>query len=108
MSKTSDALIHDIETATQSLLAAVLAEQTLEDNRINIKLAAITRIMAAGDNPLTGKPHSFSSAETIVGTDAEYQDYLERLRNAVRDRILAKGNYDAAVAAARLGAAAVV
>jgi hypothetical protein len=108
MSKTSDSLIHDIETATQSLAHAVMAEQTLEDNRINIKLAAITRIMTAGDNPLTGKPHSFSSAEAVVGTDSEYQDYLERLRIAVRDRILAKGNYDAAVAAARLGAVPLV
>jgi hypothetical protein len=104
MAKTSDALINDIETTAQSLADAVMAEQSLEDNRINTKLAAIDRIMARGDNSFTGKPHSFSSAEAIVNTDEDYQAYLERLRLAVRDRIIAKGNYDAAVAAARLGA----
>ena len=101
-------LIHDIEVAAHNLADAVTAEQTLEDNRINVKLAAIERIMAAGDNPLTGKPHSFSSAEAAVGTDSDYQSYLERQRSAVRTRILAKGNYDAAVAAARLGATPLV
>ena len=104
MAKTSDALINDIETTAQTLALAVEAEQSLEDNRINAKLSAIDRIMSRGDNQFTGKPHSFSSAEAIVNTDDEYQSYLERLRMAVRARILAKGNYDAAVAAARLGA----
>lgn len=101
-------LVSDIETAATQLAEAVTAEQALEDNRINVKLAAIERIMAAGDNQFTGKPHSFSSAEGVVNTDSAYQEYLERQRNAVRARILAKGHYDAAVAASRLGATAVV
>lgn len=108
MTKNADALIHDIETTTHTLAETVMAEQALEDNRINIKLAAIDRIMSRGDNQFTGKPHSFSSAEAVVNTDEEYQSYLERIRLAVRDRIIAKGNYDAAVAAARLGAAPLV
>ncbi len=101
-------LIKNIEEKTRLLADAVSAEQTLEDNRINVKLAAIERIMAAGDNSFTGKPHSFSSAENIVNSDGHYQEYLERQRNAVKARILAKGAYDAAVAAARLGAATLV
>jgi hypothetical protein len=101
-------LIHDIEASAHNLAEAVAKEQSLEDNRINVKMAAIERIMSSGDNPLTGKPHSFSSAEALVGTDADYQTYLERQREAVKTRILAKGNYDAAVAAARLGAAPLV
>lgn len=101
-------LVSDIETAASHLAEAVASEQALEDNRINVKLAAVERIMAAGDNPFTGKPHSFSSAEGIVNTDGLYQEYLERQRNAVKARILAKGNYDAAVAAARLGAVPIV
>lgn len=101
-------LVADIETAASHLAEAVAAEQSLEDNRINVKLAAIERIMAAGDNPFTGKPHSFSSAESVVNTDSLYQEYLERQRNAVKARILAKGNYDSAVAAARLGAVPIV
>lgn len=108
MNVTASSLVHDIETTSQTLADAVIAEQALEDNRINVKLAAIERIMAAGDNQFTGKPHSFSSAESVVNIDSAYQDYLERQRNAVRARIIAKGNYDAAVAAARLGATAVV
>ena len=108
MNVTASALVHDIETTSHTFADAVMAEQSLEDNRINVKLAAIDRIMARGDNQFTGKPHSFSSAEAIVNTDEEYASYLERLRNAARARIIAKGNYDAAVAAAHLGAAPVV
>lgn len=104
MSKNPDALVDHIIDATQRLADAVAAEQALEDNRINVKLAAIDRIMAAGDNQFTGKPHSFSSAENIVNTDADYQLYLERQREAVRSRILARGAYEAAIAAAALEA----
>lgn len=91
-----------IEKAAANLADAVVNETALEDGRIAEKLAAIERIMAAGDNVLTGKPHSFSSAEAMVNTDPAYQDYLARQRDAVRARILARGAYDAAVAEARL------
>lgn len=91
-----------INNAARELAEATVAEMALEDSRITAKVAAIDRIMSAGDNTFTGKPHSFSSAEAIVNTDETYQSYLERQRNAVRDRILARGAYDAAVAAARL------
>lgn len=104
MSTAVDTLVNNIETAALRLADAVTAEQAIEDARINIKMAAVGRIMKSGDNPLTGKAHSFSSAEALVNTDDEYQQYLERQRNAVRDRIIAKGAYDAAVAAARLHA----
>jgi hypothetical protein len=97
-------LVTGIEAAALRLADAVSAEQAIEDARINVKMAAVGRIMHSGDNPLTGKAHSFSSAEALVNTDEEYQQYLERQRNAVRERILAKGAYDAAVASARLHA----
>jgi hypothetical protein len=99
---TTATLISTIEQAAARLADAVVAETALEDARITAKLAAIDRIMAAGDNTFTGKPHSFSSAEAIVNTDDDYQTYLERQRNAMRDRIIARGAYDAAIAAARL------
>jgi len=102
----NDKLVDNITQATNALAAAVLSEQAYEDNRINVKLAAIERIMAAGDNHFTGKPHSFSSAEAVANTDPQYQDYLEQQRNAVRDRILARGAYEAALAAASLQATA--
>lgn len=91
-----------IEDAAAALAEAVTKEATLEDNRAVVKLAAIERIMRAGDNTMTGKPHSFSSAEAAVNTDPEYQEYLQNQRLAVRDRILARGQYDAAVAVARI------
>jgi hypothetical protein len=95
-------LVNNITLAAELLANMTVSEQRLEDERITHKLAAIERIMARGDNTLTGKPHSYSSAEAVVNTDAEYQTYLAMIRSAVRDRILAKGNYDAAIAAARL------
>jgi hypothetical protein len=94
--------VSSITNAANRLATAVQNEQTLEDERIHIKLAAIGRIMHAGDNPLTGKPHSFSSAEAMVNTDDEYQAYLARQRDAVRERILAQGELYAARAAAAL------
>lgn len=97
-----------IAAAAMDLATAVANEQALEDARANVKLAAIERIMKAGDNSLTGKPHSFSSAEAVVNTDSEYQAYLERQRDAVRARIIARGAYDAATAAARLEAVDIV
>lgn len=100
----NNGIVGTITDATRLLAEAVHNEQTLEDNRINVKLAAIERIMAAGDNQFTGKPHSFSSAEAVVNTDADYQLYLERQRDAVRTRILARGAYEAALASAALQA----
>lgn len=88
--------------AGDALALAVKNEMTLEDERIIVKFAAIERIMKAGDNPLTGKPHSFSSAEAQVNTDFDYSEYLARCRDAAAARIRARAQYDAAVAAARL------
>jgi len=97
-----EAIISDITKTGDVLAQATVDEMLLEDNRINVKLAAIDRIMSAGDNQLTGKPHSFSSAEAIVNTDEQYQEYLERQRNAVRNRVVARAAYEAAIAASRL------
>jgi hypothetical protein len=82
----------------------VEAEMALEDNRINVKMAAIQRIMQSGDNPLTGKAHSFSSAEAMVNSDREYADYLGEVRKAAVARIVARGGHEAALAEARLAA----
>lgn len=91
-----------IEQAATTLADAVVHEMELEDTRHLVKLSAIENIMTSGDNKLTGKPHSFSSAEAVVHADDSYAAHLVKLRHAARDRILAKGQYDAAVAAAKL------
>ena len=62
----------------------------------------LPRIMAAGDNPMTSKPHSFSSAEAVANTDKTYNDYLATVRNAAVQRILARGRYDSALIEAQL------
>jgi hypothetical protein len=87
-----------VENARNEYAAAVKQEMELEDNRINFKIDAIKRIMAAGDNAMTGKPHSFSSAETIVNTDPGYAAYLEKCRVAAETRIILKGKYEASLA----------
>lgn len=96
-----------IEAAGLELANAVTHEMELENNRHTVKLAAIERIMKAGDNTLTGKPHSFSSAEAAVSTDEGYMNYLGQITQAVRARIIARSQYDAAIAAARIASESV-
>jgi hypothetical protein len=91
-----------IERAGDALADAVKIEMTLEDTRPQIKFAAIERLMAAGDNPLTGKPHSFSSAEAQVHIDQTYMDFLARVREATVNRIRARAQYEAALAQAQI------
>jgi hypothetical protein len=91
-----------IEQAAIELAGAVTREMELEDTRHVVKLNAVEHIMGSGDNKLTGKPHSFSSAEAMVNTDDVYAEHLKKLRDAARERIIAKGRYDAAVIAATL------
>lgn len=95
-------LVHQIQNAYEKYAKAVGAEMALEDARAGIKMAAVQRIMASGDNPMTSKPHSYSSAEAIVNTDREYSNYLAKMREAAVNRIMAKGEYDASIAEARL------
>jgi hypothetical protein len=97
----------NINAAAAALADAVRRESELEDNRISVKMAAVERIMRAGENPLTNKPHSFSSAEALVNTDTTYADYLGQCRDAAHARMIARGNYDAALATARLAVEAV-
>ncbi len=100
----ADKLLNEVTQATISYAKAVDHEMALEDARIGVKMAAVNRIMTAGDNPLTGKPHSFSSAEALVNTDREYAEYLSTIRAAVSARIVARGNYETAILAAQLAA----
>ena len=90
------------EITKQKYAEAISNEMSLEDGRIKIKMEAVQRIMRSGDNPMTAKPHSYSSAEAIVNTDSEYSDYLAELREAAVNRMIARGNYDAAYTEALL------
>ena len=81
--------ITQIVEAGEAYGRAVRAEMQIEDERPLAKLEAITRLMAL-PNALTGKPHSASSAEAIVETDAAYAAYLSAKRDAVVAKITAK------------------
>lgn len=95
-------LVVSVYETAEKYAAAVKHEMELEDNRAAVKMAAIDRIMKAGDNPMTGKPHSFSSAEALVNTDRDYADYLSKQRDAVVNRIISKAKYEAALIEGRL------
>jgi len=95
-------LLNNIDAATKTLADAVEKEMSLEDGRAKVKMEAVQRIMDAGDNPMTGKPHSFSSAEAMANTDKVYSDYLATVRQAAVQRILARGRYESALIEAQL------
>lgn len=92
--------VHDTIMAAMDNWAEKVSEYTdLENKRIHEKIAAIGRIMEK-PNELTGKPHSFSSAEAVVNTDEAYQEYLGRCRQAQVEQMRAQGNYEATKLAA--------
>lgn len=93
----------EIRVAGMALAHATLHEMGLEDERVFVKQAAIQRLLAE-PNPATGKPHSATSASDVVGTDAEYKQHLSFIRQATFAKIVARANYEATLAAARLGA----
>jgi hypothetical protein len=93
-----------ITTAGADLADAIFAEMKLMDERHVVKMQAIDEIMASGDNPKTGKPYSFSSAEAQVESHPAYAAHLGKLREAARDRVLAKAAYDSAYVAGLLAA----
>lgn len=84
----SDALelIAQAEVAAQTAAAATLAEAELADDRPLVKHRAVLRIASTGTQPLTGKAHSYSSAEVMVEEDPEYADHLRRVREAAAER----------------------
>jgi hypothetical protein len=75
-------------------------ELALEDERPVMKVAAIQRLMQ-GVNPTNGKPHSASSAESMVELDEDYAAYRAKQRQAVVNTIMARARYEAALYAVR-------
>lgn len=93
------------QTAYEDLLAAGerLADarhnrDTLLDTKAEGKLDAI-RALLGTENPLTGKPHSASSAEAQVELVQPYREHLRALRLAEYDLIIARAKYDGIKAA---------
>lgn len=99
-------IVVDVERLAELHARLTHREMELEAARPVAKLEAIRRVME-GENPDTGKPHSFSSAEKAVETDAEYGTFLKTLRDVVLEKNLAWGKLEAACLRARLGIALV-
>lgn len=93
----------DVLTAARQLGEAVSTLQRLEDERPIQKSAAIRRLMQQ-ENPETNKPHSASSAEKVVESDAEYLAHRTRQAEAEVAKHEAFGRYEAAKLTARLEA----
>lgn len=109
VSKAMSTFLQTLLTATQEEYAtaaeryanARVSEMECDDHKPVEKLAAITRIMASGENPATKKAWSYSSAEEAVETDAIYAEVLARRREAVRRTILARAHMDIALLTAK-------
>lgn len=99
------ALAAAITAAASALADATADEMRLEDERPVVKQRAILALVGT-DNPTNGKPHSASSAEAVVEAHADYAAHRLAQRDAVVARIMARGRYEAAVAAARLAGGA--
>lgn len=76
-------------------------EMELESARPLVKSEAVRRIMET-ENPDTGKPHSATSAEKVVESDAEYAEFLRTLRGVVINKHEAAAATEAAKLRAKL------
>ena len=97
----ANAAIDALLAAADRVGKACVNEMELEDGRPAQKSAAVRRLMGT-DNPETSKPHSASSAEKIVETDAEYAAYRRTQYSAVVEKARAYGERDAALLRAKL------
>lgn len=93
--------IAQVTAAGERLAQAAARVQELEDARPMIKSAAIRRLMTT-TNEETQKPHSASSAEKIVESDAEYFAHRQLQRDAEVEKHRAYAAYEAARLDARL------
>jgi hypothetical protein len=91
----TDSIEQDIIVAGDNYANAVFNEAVLIDQKAVIKSGLIESIMSAGPNPNTGKPHSQTSATEAAGVHPDLLAHEGKIREAARDRILAKAKYDA-------------
>lgn len=96
------ALVRQVGLTARALAAATKEELELDHQRHVVKMQTIAKIVRSGDNPLTGKPHSFSSAELLVEQDPDYAQHMTKLREATEKRIIARGDYESALVEAQL------
>lgn len=87
-------IYEDIVAAGERVADARKNRDTLLDTKAIAKVDAIRGLLGT-ENPLTGKMHSASSAETMVEGVQSYAEHLRALRLAEYDLIVARAKYDA-------------
>jgi len=81
---TFEVLAHQVVRYATEHATAQNVVSVLEDDRAEIKQAAVGRLMLTLDpNGKEGKFHSQTSAEKVVETDELYHDHREKQRGAV-------------------------
>jgi hypothetical protein len=93
----------DLMSAGEHLADARKNRDTLADTKAIAKIDGIKSLLGT-ENPLTGKMHSASSAETMVESVHSYAEHLRALRLAEYDLIIARAKYDGIKAAHHVGA----
>ena len=96
--------IQRVRDAARALGEARAYEQALEDERPLVKRDAIRALLQTA-NDLTGKPHSASSAETVVESHEPYAAHRRRQAEAVLAAQVAWGEFKAAELEATLAVA---
>jgi len=79
--------IEDYSRAADQYTRHADLEALFEEQRTAVKQGAIQRLMAEV-NPLTGNPHSASSAEKVVELDPAYSKHLQLQRETVASKNL--------------------
>lgn len=92
---TAESIEQDIIIAGDNYANAVFNEAVLLDQKAVIKAQLVESIMSGGPNPNTGKPHSQTSATEAAGVHPELLEHEGKIREAARDRMIAKAKYDA-------------
>lgn len=79
-------LITEAEVLAKRTADAALTEASLTDRRPLVKHRAVLRLAASGVQPISAKPHSYSSAEAMVEEDPDFAEHIEMLREATQER----------------------
>lgn len=102
----ADVAVTRIGDKAHDLADAIRAEQQAIAERDDY-LSALVNSIIGSPNPLTGKPHSLSSAEAAAKEDARYKELAAARTEAECARVLYSAYYDMAKLTARLHVAIV-
>jgi hypothetical protein len=92
---TINELIERFTAAHEAYVDFTVQEMECDDHKPVVKHTAIMSILGT-ENVATKKPHTYSSAEAIVETDAGYAEFLKKRRDVIASKMKARGDMEAA------------